>query len=128
MKITLIITVLVMTTLTTMIIIIICVSVHELGIVTRCETVRDGKVSTFTGILYKVNFTSMCFSGPNRVMFQVRYPNESTEALCIANLTSCNNTESDQGCSCVSEGADAYTFEVTFRFIKSKGKQTDLYE
>ena len=126
MKITLIITVLVMMTLTTMIIIIICVSVLQVGIITSCETVRDGEVSTFTGIVYKVNVSSPCSSGPNRIMFQVRYPNELTEDLCVANLSSCNKTENDQGCSCVSEEADAYIFEVNFRFNKSKHEGSKL--
>ena len=104
----------------------ICVSVHGLDIVMNCETVRDGDVSTFTGTLYKENISVCTVLHPTKVIFQLKYPSTVTENLCVHPLSPCNNTVNAKGCRCVSDGADAYTFEFNFRFNKSKHEGSKL--
>ena len=116
-----------MMTIITVIIIMICVSVHGLDIVMNCETVRDGDVSSFRGKLYKENISSVCdMLVPEKVTFQLTYPSTFTEDLCKQFFSPCNNTVNAQGCKCVSDGTDAYTFEFNFRFNKSKHEGSTL--
>ena len=102
-------------------------SVHGSDIIfNQCGKVHDGANTEFQATLYKANLSVCDLLTTTKVTFQLKYPTAATENLCEQLLSPCNSTANAKGCSCVSDRPDAYIFEYSFTFNKSKHEGSTL--